>query len=54
MFSNYISLVHQNATLCGKGLNVNQKLKFALGRVEKIAGKEEEWLPAFLLFLQCF
>ena len=36
-------------------LNVNQKLKFALGRAEKIVGKgENAGYQHFLLFPQCF
>ena len=36
-------------------LNVTQKLKFALGRVENIVGKEENaGYQHFLLFPQCF
>ena len=36
-------------------LNMNQKLKFALGRVENIVGKEENaGYQHFLLFPPCF
>ena len=36
-------------------LNVNQKLKFALGMAENIVGKEENaGYQHFLLFIQCF
>ena len=36
-------------------LNVNQKLKFALGRVENIVGKgENAGIQHFLLFPLCF
>ena len=36
-------------------LNVNQKFKFALGRVENIRGKgENAGYHRFLLFQQCF
>ena len=36
-------------------LNMNQKLKFAMGRVENIVGKgENAGYQHFLLFPQCF
>ena len=36
-------------------LNVNEKLKFVLGRVENIVGKgENAGYQHFLLFQQCF
>ena len=58
----------QRLTLCHKildksklkafaddNLNVNQRLKFALGRVENLVGKgENAGYQHFLLFPQCF
>ena len=39
----------------GNKINVNQKLKFDMGRVENIVGKEENAdYQHFLLFPQCF
>ena len=55
VFHSYISLVHQNVALGGNGLNVNNKLKFGLGRVENIVGKgENAGYQHFLLLLRCF
>ena len=77
VFYSYISIVHQNAALCGNGLtlyqttkivdfskleafadnkiNVTQKLKFALGRVDlqNIVGKGENAGNKFQLFVIC-
>ena len=35
-------------------INVNENLKFVLGRVEEIVGKENAGYQHFLLFPQCF
>ena len=70
VFHSYISIVCQNAVLCGNGLTLYKttkfwtgprqqnkcdlNLKFALGWVENIVGKENAGYQHFLLFLQCF
>ena len=63
MFSTPISLVHQNAVLCGNGSKAfaDDKIKvpkltiFVFDRVENTLGKgENAGYQHFLLFPQCF
>ena len=55
VFKRLVQQTRKNQGLFGKGLNVYQKLKFALGRVENIMGQgENAGFQHFLLFPKGF